>query len=111
MVLYGNVAAFRNGNTTTNSMHSGSEFGVYVCGDGTEFRASFVCSEGRRSFGSQMVLTVLPATHLNLQSVLHLDLVLGATWWHLQAPRICLHLHWFLHHYPQSHIVPGKRGK
>lgn len=102
------VPVFRYGNTTTDSIQSGSDLGVYVCGDGIGFRASFVCSEGRRSFGPQMVLTVLPATHLNLQSVPHLDLVLGATWWHLQAPRVCFHVHWFLHHHPQSYIVPGK---
>ena len=104
----GSASVSRYGNTTTDSVHSGSDFGVYVCGDGTEFRASFVCSEGCRSFGPQMVLTVLPATHLNLQSVSHLGLVLGATWWHLQAPRVCLYLHWLLHHHPQSYIVPGQ---
>ena len=101
----GSASVFRYGKTATGSVHSGSDFGVYVCGDGTEFRA-----EGRRSFGVQMVLIFLTATHLDLQSVPHLDLVLGATRWHLQAPRVCLHLHWFLHNHPQSYVVPGKCG-
>jgi len=106
----GPISVLRYGNTTTDSRHSGSDFGVHVCGDGTEFRASFVCSEGRRFVGLQMVLMSLTATHLILQSVPHLDLVLGATWWDLQAPCVCLHLHWFLHHHPQSYVVPGKCG-
>lgn len=38
----GSASVFRYGNTTTHSVHSGSGFRVYVCGDGTEFRALFV---------------------------------------------------------------------
>ena len=51
----GPASVFRYGNTTTDSIYSGSDFGVHVCGDDTEFRASFVCYEGRRFVGLQVV--------------------------------------------------------
>jgi hypothetical protein len=51
---------------------------------------------------------VLCATDLNLDSVSHLDLVLGAARWHLQAPGVRPDLHRLLHHYSQSDSVPGE---
>jgi hypothetical protein len=63
----------------------------------------------RRPSGPQTKVTVLYASiHLYLELVSHLDLVLGAAWWKIHAPCVCLDLHGFLHHHSHRHTVPKK---